>query len=77
MSENPDAVRQIIAYNIRKYRTEKQLSQEELATICDLHRTYIGSIERCERNLTLNTLCTLANALDITLVHLLSTNEKD
>lgn len=41
------------------------LSQEEFADICGYHRTYIGSIERSERNITVLTLEALASALNI------------
>jgi len=41
------------------------LSQEELADICGYHRTYIGSVERSERNITLSTLDSLSNALNV------------
>ena len=58
-------LRIILAKNIRVYRSTKKISQEELAEICGLHRTYIGSIERGERNATLSTLQVLADALDI------------
>ena len=46
---------QILADNVRAYRKGQNLSQEALAPICDLHRTYIGSVERGERNVTLST----------------------
>jgi len=66
------ALRQILADNIRTYRSNKNLSQEELADICDLHRTYIGSVEREERNVTLSTLEILANALGVDVPKLLT-----
>lgn len=72
MAESAQEIKLIIANNIRKYRSQLGLSQEELADICDLHRTYIGSVERCERNVTLNTLCVLSNALKIKVVDLLT-----
>lgn len=49
-------LRQILAENLRNFRKSQELSQEELAAKCDLHRTYVGSVERCERNVTLSTL---------------------
>ena len=49
---------------VRKSRNEKKLSQEELAHICELHRTYIGSIERGERNITLKNADKIAKALE-------------
>lgn len=65
-------LRDILAKNIRKYRINKNLSQEALAEVCGLHRTYIGSVERSERNVTLKTLEALAQALDTSVVDLLT-----
>lgn len=65
-------LRKILAYNVRAYRRQKGLSQEELADVCGLHRTYIGSIERAERNATLNTLTKLSSALHIPVPDLLT-----
>ena len=53
----------IIARNIRKRRSSLGLSQEELADIAGVHRTYIGMIERSEKNVTVLTLEKIANAL--------------
>lgn len=52
---------------IRQLRLEKGLSQEELSFKCDLHRTYIGSIERAEKVASIITLEKVAKALDISL----------
>lgn len=58
-------------YNIRfgrrlaALRTERSLSQEELAFKCDINRTYIGTIERGEKSATVNTIYKLAKGLDI------------
>lgn len=62
----------ILAENIRAYRKSHQVSQEELADMCNLHRTYIGSVERAERNVTLKTLETLASALGVSVPELLT-----
>jgi len=62
----------ILAQNIRAFRKSKGLSQEELADLCDLHRTYVGSVERGERNVTLSTLETLAAALGVSVPELLT-----
>ncbi len=67
----PD-LRKILADNIKAYRNTNGLSQEELADGCGLHRTYIGSVERCERNVTLGTLELLAQALKTTVPDLLT-----
>ena len=50
---------------VREIRKEKGLSQEELAHIADLHRTYIGMIERAEKNITLINIEKIANSLKI------------
>jgi len=50
---------------VREIRKEIGLSQEELAFKADLHRTYIGMIERAEKNITLVNIEKLAKALDI------------
>jgi transcriptional regulator with XRE-family HTH domain len=71
-SEN---IRNILAENVRSYRHSKNLSQDALAEKCNLHRTYIGSVERCERNVTLSTLELLASALGVTILELLSKRE--
>lgn len=75
MSEEAEKKKKIIADNLKHYRSSLGLSQEELADLCNLHRTYIGSVERCERNITINTMCTLANALKITVIELLKEHE--
>lgn len=62
----------ILANNIRTFRKTKGLSQEDLADICDLHRTYVGSVERGERNVTLSTLEVIADALGISVPKLLT-----
>lgn len=70
-------LRQILAANLRTFRKSQGWSQEELAAKCNLHRTYIGSVERCERNVTLSTLETLSSALSVTVPELLTKREKN
>ena len=60
---------------VRKYRTLLGLSQEELADRAAIHRTYIGGIERGERNPTLTMIRRLARALRISPIRLLEPNE--
>ena len=50
---------------VRQYRLEQGISQEELAFRANLHRTYIGMVERAERNITLVNIEKIANALNI------------
>jgi transcriptional regulator with XRE-family HTH domain len=58
-------LRKVLADNIRAYRTREGLSQDEFAAKCGLHRTYVGSVERLERNVTLATLELLAKATGV------------
>jgi transcriptional regulator with XRE-family HTH domain len=62
----------VIAGNVRRLRKGRGLSQEELAEECGYHRTYVGGIERCERNITIATLEALAGALGVEPVELLA-----
>lgn len=56
---------QIIGNNIRFNRHKKGISQEYLADITGLHRTYIGSVERGERNISILNLVKIAFSLDV------------
>jgi len=65
-------ITQILASNIRSFRKTRGLSQEALAEMCSLHRTYIGAVERGERNVTLSTLELIAGALGVSVPDLLT-----
>jgi transcriptional regulator with XRE-family HTH domain len=54
-----------VGFNIRKIREEKKLTQEQLAGLADLHRAYMGQIERGEKNIGLRNLEKIAKALDV------------
>ncbi|WP_439372658.1 helix-turn-helix domain-containing protein [Bradyrhizobium sp. DASA03120] len=62
----------ILAQNLVRLRRAKGLSQEALADACGLHRTYVGSAEREERNVTLSTLEVFASALRVSVIDLLT-----
>ena len=57
---------------VRETRKEKGLSQEQLSFKADLHRTYIGMIERAEKNITLVNIEKIANALEISVNDLMN-----
>ena len=62
MKTKPSA-RKIFAENLRKARLAKGLSQEDLAELAHLHRTYVGSVERAERNVSIDNMERLAAAV--------------
>lgn len=59
------SLREIFANNLRRMRVARGLSQDELAALAGLHRTYVGSVERGERNITLESIERLAGALEV------------
>jgi len=50
---------------IKAFRQKASLSQEQLADLASLHRTYIGSVERGERNISFENIVQIARALDV------------
>jgi transcriptional regulator with XRE-family HTH domain len=58
--------------NLRRYRQQQGLSQERFAEMIGVHRTYMGGIERGERNLTLRSVERIASVLDLRAIDLLS-----
>lgn len=57
---------------IRQLRTERKLSQEELAFRTGFHRTYIGMVERGERNISLSNIGVFANTFEMSVSELMS-----
>lgn len=55
----------VLAENLRRLRSERGLSQEAFANVSGIHRTYVGGIERGERNVTLETIARIAKAFDV------------
>jgi transcriptional regulator with XRE-family HTH domain len=60
--QKPSA-RQVFAENLRRYRKDAGLSQEALAAKAGIHRTYVGAVERAERNISIDNMERLAIAL--------------
>lgn len=65
-----ESARLRFAANLRARRKALGISQEELADLAGLHRTYVGSIERGERNVSIDNIERLADALDLDVVDL-------
>jgi len=60
------------AQRLRFERTARGLSQEELADLAGVHRTYVGSVERSERNISIDSMERLALAVGVDIAELLS-----
>jgi transcriptional regulator with XRE-family HTH domain len=57
------SLRSVFAKNLRKFRKEMGLSQERLAELSGLHRTFVGCVERSEKNVSIDSIERFANAL--------------
>ena len=66
----------VFATNVKKERLRKELSQEALAALCGLHRTYISDIECFQRNVSLENVQRIADALGIESYQLLIKDEE-
>lgn len=66
----------ILGANVRALRIKRKLTQEQLADLCDLHRTYVGAIERGDRNVSLKNIVIIAHALNVEPAELLSYNNE-
>jgi len=66
-----ESARELLAKNLRELRQEKGWSQDELAARSGLHRTYIGTVERAEQSITVDSMEKLASALNVKVSRLL------
>lgn len=64
-ARKPGGLQAVIAKNVRRLRTARGVTQEALAETCGYHRTYVGMVERGERNISIATLEALAGALGV------------
>jgi transcriptional regulator with XRE-family HTH domain len=72
MNKSGSPIRMALARNLRRIRASQGLSQEALADLAGLHRTFVGSVEREERNISIDNVARLASALRVTAADLLS-----
>ena len=63
-------IKVIFGLNVRKFRLQKNLSQEKLAELSGLHRTYISAVERAERSISLDNIKKIADSLEIEIYQL-------
>ena len=66
------SARQILAVNLRAFRAARGWSQEDLALESELHRTFVAHVERGARNISLDNVERLANALQVSVGELLT-----
>ena len=62
---NGESILERFGQNVQRIRKERNISQEKLAELAGLHRTYIGMIERAEKNITLCNIEKIAKALNV------------
>lgn len=76
-SKSFSETRSQLARNLRLIRARQGISQEMLADLAGLHRTYVGSVERGERNISIDNIEKLANALGVMVVDLVGGGPHD
>ena len=64
-------------YAVRRIRQDRHISQEQLADMCGLHRTYISDVELGKRNVSLENIEKMALAFDMTIAELFTEVEKE
>lgn len=70
-------IREILAANLKRYRRERGLSQEELAHLAKIDRTYISSLERCQYAASIEVVDRLAKVLGVEAADLLVRSNED
>lgn len=66
----------VFSVNVKRYRKKKNISQERLAELAGLHRTYISALERERRNISIDNIQRIAEALEIE-AHLLFVDDSE
>ncbi|MGN0204680.1 MAG: helix-turn-helix domain-containing protein [Coprococcus sp.] len=71
LDEEIEKIKQVLSGNIKHYRKLRRISQQALANMCGLHRTYISDLENAKCNPTLSVLMVMADCLGVSLEDLL------
>ncbi len=66
-----EGIIELFGRNVQRLRKERGISQEKLAEIAGIHRTYVGMIERAEKNITIRNMKKIADALNVKISDLL------
>lgn len=74
IDEEIESMKRVLSRNIKHYRKLKRISQQALANMCGLHRTYISDMENAKCNPTLSVLMVMADSLSVQLGDLLTDN---
>jgi transcriptional regulator with XRE-family HTH domain len=62
--------RKLFARNMRKHRLAIGISQEKLAELSGLHRTYVSDVERCQKNVSIDSIAKIAKGLNLRICQL-------
>ncbi len=71
------SIQKLIAHNLRRIRREKGWSQEKLAALSDIDRSYVGFIENCRYNVSVKVLCELAKAMEVDVIRFFESLEEN
>lgn len=69
-------IKKVFGDNVKRFRIERKLSQEKFAELCGLHRTYISDIECYQRNISIENIQKIADALGVESYVLLQNNSE-
>ena len=72
LDEEIEKTKRVLSGNIKHYRKLRRISQQALANMCGLHRTYISDLENAKCNPTLSVLMVMADCLGVSLADLLN-----
>jgi len=77
MSKEPYTARKVIAFQVREIRQLKHYSQEILAAISGLNRSYIGAVERAEHNIGIDNIEKIAHGLEVPIDRLIDSTDPE